>query len=255
MEGLPKTAEKLETGMSTLALEGKEKTITKPEDLQEEQKPKKFMVCVDGSDNSMSALFAAIKWKKDCDHLGIVNAPEIYQPRKFFPEWADRQLVNKKMIEGAEEILAHFVKVAQDEGISNVSSCVVVSDKGASPKQAIVDLAGADGIHTVFIGTRGLSAARTFFVGSFSRFVAQQAPCNVMVVKCKVDKEEEEAARERRRVTDPEEEAQAQATSTEEADDPELLQPEGAVEPASFDAAGQRGTGTGAEQTQPAELP
>lgn len=146
-----------------------------------EDTPKIFMVCVDGSPNCEAALKSAIKWMKEADALVIVNSPEVFQPRVLLPSWGDRSEVNKKIIERGQETCDHYVDVAKTQ-VSRVSSRVLVNCQ-VSPKQALVDYADANNVHTIFVGTRGLGYVRSFFIGSFSRFLVQNAHCNVMVVK------------------------------------------------------------------------
>lgn len=154
--------------------------------IQASNEPKKFMVCVDASPNCESAFKSAVSWMKEKDELVIVNAPEVYQPRVLLPAWGDRADVNKKIVERGQEICDYYVKRGQEAKVANVYCRVLVNFK-VSPKQAVVDFADENNIHTIFVGTRGLGYVRTFFVGGFSRFLVQNAHCNVMVVKPKAE--------------------------------------------------------------------
>jgi nucleotide-binding universal stress UspA family protein len=68
---------------------------------------------------------------------------------------------------------------ARDKGVGDVVGCTV----DGKPAEQILELAGSEGVDMIVMGSRGLSDAKAFFLGSVSHQVANQATCTCVTVK------------------------------------------------------------------------
>lgn len=150
---------------------------------------KNFMVCVDGSNNSETALDECLKYKSEEDTILLAHAVELkatvftaYSPPVIFKE------VNEELTNSAKRLVHHYQKKLKDKGVSNVHG-IVIQTMDKPPKEATVKIAEDRGIDTIFVGTRGLGAMKRFFLGSFANYLINHCGCNVMVVHHHEDKE------------------------------------------------------------------
>jgi nucleotide-binding universal stress UspA family protein len=68
---------------------------------------------------------------------------------------------------------------ARDKGVSDV----VGRTLDGKPAEQILELAGREGVDMIVMGSRGLSDAKAFFLGSVSHQVANNAICTCVTVK------------------------------------------------------------------------
>jgi nucleotide-binding universal stress UspA family protein len=62
-------------------------------------------------------------------------------------------------------------------------SDVVARTLDGKPAEQILELAGSEGVDMIVMGSRGLSDAKAFFLGSVSHQVANHATCTCVTVK------------------------------------------------------------------------
>lgn len=122
----------------------------------------KILVGIDGSEHSMWALMEAGNIAKKFS--GFVKAVTVYK---------------RGMEEDAERIGQKAKRFLETEKID----CILLTILGSNPSRALVDIAKSENFDLVVVGSRGLSSAAAFLLGSVSKQVVSKAPCDVLVVK------------------------------------------------------------------------
>lgn len=122
----------------------------------------KILVGIDGSDHSLWALMEAISIAKKFS--GTIKAVTVYTQGKE---------------EEAEKIRQKTLNYLKREEVDNSFSAIL----GSNPSKALVDTARQENFDLIVVGSRGLSGATAFLVGSVSKQVVSKAPCDVLVVK------------------------------------------------------------------------
>eukprot|EP01111_Echinosteliopsis_oligospora_P001387 TRINITY_DN12116_c0_g1_i1.p1 TRINITY_DN12116_c0_g1~~TRINITY_DN12116_c0_g1_i1.p1 ORF type:complete len:130 (-),score=29.24 TRINITY_DN12116_c0_g1_i1:116-505(-) len=127
----------------------------------------KYLVCVDGSDNADKA-FQRVKeiFQKTQDELYVMIAHSTGDAEKSEQELS---------------ILKNYAKICLDNGFNSkmVAAPIPPSGVGAAICEKITELQ----IDTVVCGRRGLNTIQRLFAGSVSRYVMENATCNVLIVK------------------------------------------------------------------------
>lgn len=122
----------------------------------------KILVGIDGSEHSMWALMEASNIAKKFS--GFVKAVTVYK---------------QGMEEDAEKILQKAKRFLETEKIDYSLLTIL----GSNPPRALVDIAKNENFDLVVVGSRGLSSAAAFLLGSASKQVVSKATCDVLVVK------------------------------------------------------------------------
>ncbi len=78
----------------------------------------------------------------------------------------------------AEDVLARAFAHARDRGVQAERHA-----RGGDAAEAIIQVAEEKGADLIVVGSRGLTGAQRFVMGSVSQKVSQHAPCTVMVVR------------------------------------------------------------------------
>lgn len=123
---------------------------------------KRILVGVDGSEHSKIALLEAITLAKK--FLGFIKVITVYK---------------QEMYKEAEKILEEAKQYLKIEKIDHEASSIL----GSNPSRALVSIAKHEKFDLIVVGSRGLSSATSFLLGSVSRQVVTKANCNVLVVK------------------------------------------------------------------------
>jgi nucleotide-binding universal stress UspA family protein len=158
------------------------------------KKGKMLMVVVDGSENSSRAFDVALDFCKDEDTLVICHAVELISesshavmatglipPVVIDPHMLER--TNNSLIDRGKKIVAHYKKkVRSNKNIKFKVKHAVLTSKIESAKECVVSFANKAKFHTIFTGTRGLGSVKSFFMGSFSRYLLSNSEANVMLV-------------------------------------------------------------------------
>lgn len=149
---------------------------------------KKYLVAVDGSDHAWKALDLAADLAKASGAALVILHVVRYEP---LPEGLKEYARMEGIPEEEERARYHFGHAtgdritndakarAQERGVAEATT------KGAegNPADEIVAMAKDEGADMLFLGSRGLSDARSLFMGSVSHKVMHMAPCTCVAVK------------------------------------------------------------------------
>lgn len=122
----------------------------------------KILVGIDGSEHSKEALIEALKIAKKFS--GFVKVITVYERGK------DEEAA--KMLEDAEQ----YIKKEKIE-------YSLLTILGSNPSRALVNVAKDENFDLIVVGSRGLSSATSFLLGSVSKQVITKANCDILVVK------------------------------------------------------------------------
>ena len=148
----------------------------------EKCRPMKVIVAVDGSPGAQHAVksVAARPWPDGSvfrvisvfDAVLPSNAAGGGIPREF------RQRYREGAAAPARAAIARAATALRNAGLA-------VDDRAVegNPARAIVEHAGRWGADLVVLGSRGLTRARRFLIGSVASYVAANAPCSVEIVR------------------------------------------------------------------------
>jgi len=131
---------------------------------------------------------------KKKDHLFIFNVHE--ETRGMYDGYAAPDLINSLSdVEErrAKKVLVHYGHKAKLLGISYTMM------KGASyhAGDLICKAVKQYNIQTVVVGRRDMGDFKRFFVGSTSKYIVENAECNVIVIKSSIGPEEEHADKQK----------------------------------------------------------
>ncbi|WP_268543492.1 universal stress protein [Candidatus Nitrosotenuis cloacae] len=139
---------------------------------------KKILVPLDGSDNSLRALDAAISLAKQADSKIVgfyaINILPMVEAQMFAPTFQmDEKKYAIRVLERArsacERQKVEFSKVIE------IGSPGYVIEKFIKNKKNKIDL--------VVMGSRGMGAVKEIFLGSVSNYVLHKSPVPVLIVK------------------------------------------------------------------------
>lgn len=149
---------------------------------------KKFLVAVDGSEHAWKALDLATDLARACDAALLILHVVRYEP---LPEGLKEYARMEGIAEEEERARYRFGRVTGDRITSDAKARAEergvrqVTTRGAEGNAAeeIVAAAEAEGADMIFVGSRGLSDAKSLFMGSVSHKVMHLAPCSCVAVK------------------------------------------------------------------------
>jgi nucleotide-binding universal stress UspA family protein len=122
----------------------------------------RILVGIDGSDHSLWALMEAITIAKKFS--GFLKVITIHRQGKEEDAQRSQQKTQQYM---------------DQENIDSVFSSIL----GSNPSRALVETARNENFDLIVVGSRGLGSVTSFLLGSVSRKVVSDAPCDVLVVK------------------------------------------------------------------------
>ena len=122
----------------------------------------KILIGIDGSEHSKNALMEAINIAKRFS--GSVKVISVHK----------RGMVNQ-----AERLLKEAETYLKLEKIENE----VLPILGSNPARALIFMAEHEKFDLIVVGSRGLGSAASMLLGSVSKKVVANAPCDVLVVK------------------------------------------------------------------------
>jgi len=140
----------------------------------------KYLVCVDGSDNADLAFHRALDlFHKDKDELLVIfvhsdpKEPHKREQEKSIMQNYARQLLEKigRKVDGG----AHRGSMISEPATTSVGA-------------QIVEKAKEHNVDVVILGRRGMDPVQRFFAGSVSRYVMENSPCDVYIVKSSTEK-------------------------------------------------------------------
>ncbi len=139
---------------------------------------KKILVPIDGSKYGEKAIELAADFGKQFKSkitLLFVNVPisHIYADEGFMvPDYTD------ELEKQGDKLLARSLKIAESHGLKVETKKVI-----GNAAEQIANIANNENYDLVVIGSRGLSRAKAFLLGSVSDKVIRYAHCPVLVVK------------------------------------------------------------------------
>jgi len=141
----------------------------------------KILVAVDGSETSKRAFeYASFLAEKCNTSLLIVNIPDIFE--RVGSSSKKLQEIAKKIEKGEignKAMLKKFESQAKEYGIKDVYT---IKQRG-NVAEEILKIADKEKVDMIVLGSRGLSTAKVFLLGSVSHKVVQHAKCPVTVVR------------------------------------------------------------------------
>jgi nucleotide-binding universal stress UspA family protein len=135
--------------------------------------------CVDDSDFANGVLRQALMWKRENDILYIVHALETVKPSLF---QGNVDIINQRNQDKAKAICERIYSLCQERQISNAIP-LVLSARYSSAKEMVIKFAAKRNIDTIVVGSRGHGAVKRVILGSFSNYLVNCAPCNVLVIR------------------------------------------------------------------------
>jgi nucleotide-binding universal stress UspA family protein len=141
----------------------------------------KILSAVDGSEASKRAFEYASFLAEKCNaSLLLVNIADIFE--RVGSSSKKLEEIAKKIDEGEiddKAMLKKFESQAREHGVRNVST---IKRRGDIAEE-ILKIADNEKVDMIVLGSRGLSTAKVFLLGSVSHKVVQHANCPVTVIR------------------------------------------------------------------------
>jgi len=154
-----------------------------------------WLVAVDDSNYASWAFNYATEYMdKHHDHLYIFNVHD--EPNAIYGGYATPELINS--LHEVEErrskkILVHYGHKAKVQGVKYT----MMKGSAANAGELICKAVKQYNVHQVVTGRRDMGDLKRFFLGSTSKYIVENADCNVIVVKNPVGPEEEHSERQK----------------------------------------------------------
>lgn len=143
----------------------------------------KILVPVDGSKHAEEALYTAIEMlKSKGGELFVLTVVPSFEAFDLELSASSRESLNKDFEAKGGKVVNRSCDIATGEGVKVHCKAEV---SATNIPDAIVAFAEKEGVDLVVIGSRGLSPASRFRMGSVASKVVRHAPCSVYVVKQK----------------------------------------------------------------------
>eukprot|EP00808_Paulinella_micropora_P009404 g49942.t1 len=170
------------------------------------QEGRVLMCLLDGSQHGEKVFETALKYRHANDKLHLVHGVEILQAEKWLPHLRhEKDPASEGFKQVGNKLMQHYLKEAKDKHVPNVTAHVIESP---NPKESILSFAKSHKCSCIVVGSRGLGWAQRMLIGSFSRYILEHAPCEVVLVR-EEDKHAAEVAKERMEWVKKDEEAAA----------------------------------------------
>jgi nucleotide-binding universal stress UspA family protein len=143
----------------------------------------KILVPVDGSKHAEEALYTAIDMlKSKGGELFVLTVVPSFESFDLELSLAGREHLKKDFEEKGGRVVNRSCDIATGEGVKVHCKAEI---SATNVPDAIVNFAEKEQVDLVVIGSRGLSPASRFRMGSVASKVVRHAPCSVYVVKKK----------------------------------------------------------------------
>jgi nucleotide-binding universal stress UspA family protein len=144
----------------------------------------KILVPVDGSALAEEALYTAIDiLKSKPGELFVLSVVPSFESFDLELSAANRESIKQDFEAKGGRVVNRSCDIATGEGVKVHCKAEI---SATSVPDAIIAFAEKEAVDLVVIGSRGLSAASRFRMGSVASKVVRHAPCSVYVVKKKV---------------------------------------------------------------------
>jgi len=150
----------------------------------------RVMVAVDASSNAKKAFFEALKFmNRERDELYLIHVADRVTPLygEPGPSIAGVEMLvqaQKAMNEAGKRLLGQYSSLCKQEQVQHVK---LLLSESSHVGQAVCDAAEEHKVDWLFLGRRGMSSIKRFFVGSTSKYCTEHAVCNVATVKGDLD--------------------------------------------------------------------
>lgn len=143
----------------------------------------KILVPVDGSKHAEEALYTAIDLlKSKGGELFVLSVVPSFEAFDLELSASSRDTLKRDFEAKGGKVVNRSCDIATGEGVKVHCKAEV---SATNIPDAIVAFAEKEGVDLVVIGSRGLSPASRFRMGSVASKVVRHAPCSVYVVKQK----------------------------------------------------------------------
>ena len=143
----------------------------------------KILVPVDGSKHAEEALYTAIEMLKGkSGELFVLTVVPSFEAFDLELSASSRDTLKRDFEAKGGKVVNRSCDIATGEGVKVHCKAEV---SATNIPDAIVAFAEKEGVDLVVIGSRGLSPASRFRMGSVASKVVRHAPCSVYVVKQK----------------------------------------------------------------------
>lgn len=149
--------------------------------LPSEQQGYSSVVLYDGSEFSNSALSRALQLRLKHESVAVVYLVQDHMDGEKKEEAAAQ---HQHQLQEAVKVLKGVIDGIDRKEIPDVDSFVFLTTK---PKETAVKVAKDLGCTSIFVGSQS-QAKEGFFQGSFSKYVAENAHCDTVVIKHRVSK-------------------------------------------------------------------
>lgn len=142
---------------------------------------RKVLVGTDGSDSATVAVHEAAKLARALEaRLEIVYAFHPPDPR-MLARWmqeAPEEIASRITgTAGAETVVEKAKAAAAEEGVEAEARFLE-----GDPAEVIIDEAEGGGADLIIVGSRGMTGAKRFLLGSVPNKISHHAPCDVLIV-------------------------------------------------------------------------
>jgi len=143
---------------------------------------RRFMICIDGSDNSERAFAKAVEFALRSTQIEIllvhILKQDAFNVNDVSPETAELVEDYKVQMEEAQNMLNFYqVKCAE----ANLQCTILVKETSNSIKHEIIKQINECKPSVVIIGSRGMSPLKSL-LGSVSEYIINNAHSNVLIV-------------------------------------------------------------------------
>lgn len=90
----------------------------------------------------------------------------------------------------AREDVDHILSTAKKNAESRGATKVRVEAVDSGPAEAIIDVAETIGADLIVVGNQGMTGAKRFLLGSVPNRIAHHSPCDVLIVRTDLEREE-----------------------------------------------------------------
>jgi nucleotide-binding universal stress UspA family protein len=149
---------------------------------------RKILAAIDGSEHAWKALdLAADLARRHEAHLIVLHVVRFEPLPDALRAFAEAERLSVEEEEGryryARSLGDRLTRAAEARARDRGVSDVVARTLDGKPAEQILELAGSEGVDMIVMGSRGLSDAKGFFLGSVSHKVANHATCTCVTVK------------------------------------------------------------------------
>lgn len=155
---------------------------------------KHIVVAVDGSKTSILALKHAAELAKISNaELLLITVVNPTEYMALAPEFLQHESYEAAANTQGKEVLDEATKVAQEEGVTNIKTDIIISTKGAKDMaEKLIQKATESKADLIVLGTHGRSGLMHLLMGSFAETVMRQATLPLLILRTNIKDIEEE---------------------------------------------------------------